>query len=239
MTRPTTMATYVRRDEPAGAELPFLVWRFARPMRVVSSAPVGGGLGTRSWILNAQVRAGYDRVDLHDHVATLARLAGVPDDLEGIGLLTAANVTAGFEASDGGVDVRSSVGINVAVWAAAPPEAATDAPFGAPRPPGTINIVAVLPVALGDAALVNLATTATEAKAQAMFDAGLAGTGTVTDAVAIACPTIDAAGSVEPFGGPRSRLGAPLARAVHTSVLAGIRHSEAVIGRDRDAGARR
>lgn len=219
----TTTAVHVRRED--GLDLAFVVWRFAAPMRVVSTATVGGGIGWRSWIINAQVRGGYDRVDLDDHVADLARLAALPDDLEGIGLLTAADVRAGFEASDSGIDVRASVGVRDPVWAAAPAETPS-------HTAGTINIVALLPVTFTDAALVNLATTATEAKTQAMFDAGLDGTGTITDAVAIVCASTGAGaddGSVERFGGPRSTFGAPLARAVHAAVLAGIRHSRSVL----------
>ena len=57
-----------------------------------------------------------------------------------------------------------------------------------------------------------------EAKAQAMFDLGLPGTGTATDATCLVCPT-DA--RLHRFGGPRSLWGARLARAVHAAVLRG------------------
>jgi adenosylcobinamide amidohydrolase len=82
---------------------------------------------------------------------------------------------------------------------------------------GTINLIVVLPVRLSDAALVNAVATATEAKAQALHDLGLDATGTATDAIAVACP---AHGAPEPFGGPRSRWGGCLARAVYAAVLA-------------------
>ena len=83
---------------------------------------------------------------------------------------------------------------------------------------GTINVVAVLPARLSDAALVNAIATATEAKAQALFELGVAGTGTATDAVCIATP---ADGRAETFGGPRSRWGSRLARAVRDAVRLG------------------
>ena len=45
----------------AVAGAPVLVWRLARPLLVVSSAPLGGGLGPRSWVVNATVGLDYDR----------------------------------------------------------------------------------------------------------------------------------------------------------------------------------
>jgi adenosylcobinamide amidohydrolase len=84
---------------------------------------------------------------------------------------------------------------------------------------GTINIMAVLPVAMTDAALVNAVMTMTEAKTQALVEAGVAGTGTASDAV---CVVVPAAGEEELFGGPRSVWGSRLARAVHAAVLQGV-----------------
>ena len=66
--------------------------------------------------------------------------------------------------------------------------------------------------------------TVTEAKAQALWEAGVAGTGTPSDAVAVLCPP---SGPAEAFGGPRSRYGSRLARAVHRAVLDGSRRAEA------------
>jgi adenosylcobinamide hydrolase len=83
---------------------------------------------------------------------------------------------------------------------------------------GTINVVAFIPEPLSDAALVNAVATVTEAKAQALLEQGIDGTGTPTDAVCVLTPTH---GPVERYGGPRSRLGAHLARAVHAAVTAG------------------
>ncbi|WP_256967849.1 adenosylcobinamide amidohydrolase, partial [Streptomyces sp. CS057] len=93
---------------------------------------------------------------------------------------------------------------------------------GSPFRPGTVNIVVTLPVALSDAALVNAVATATEAKVQALLDAGLDCSGTPTDAVCVAAPEPGQDGG-EPFAGPRSTWGARIARAVHTAVLAGAR----------------
>jgi adenosylcobinamide amidohydrolase len=81
-------------------------------------------------------------------------------------------------------------------------------------------VIVVLPLPLSDAAFVNAVVTATEAKTQAVLDAGFAATGTATDAICIAAPL---GGKGEQFAGPRSPWGARLARAVHAAVLSGAR----------------
>ncbi len=144
-----------------------------------------------------------------------------------MGLLTAADVDAWQSATDGGARVDATVGVHVPTWAASPEGAADPThPPGvtASSTPGTINIVAFVPEPLADGALVNLVATVTEAKSQALLDAGIPGTGTATDAVCIVSPRPEPGGregELEPFGGPRSRWGARVARAVHASVSAG------------------
>jgi adenosylcobinamide amidohydrolase len=205
---------------PSGAAAPALVWRLGVPRRAVSSAPVGGGMGVVEWIINAQVDAGYERVDLDDHVAQLASALGCHGP--GVGMLTAAPVARHRRATDAGVIVDATVGITIPTWAATP--AGTDESLEAPRL-GTINIVVSVDRAMSDAALVNAVMTATEAKAQALFEHAVPGTGTATDAVCIVAPLADdgARGhEIERFGGPRSAVGAPLARAVHAAVSAGL-----------------
>ncbi|MFB7914547.1 adenosylcobinamide amidohydrolase [Streptomyces sp. NPDC056061] len=200
-----------RREE--GVDLHHLVWRLGPGWRVCSSAVLGGGIGPREWILNAQVPGGYPRLDPDRHLAEIAaaeRLTG-----PGVGLMTAADVTAYTAATDGGATATATCGLGVRGWAAAP-----GADTGEPPRPGTVNIVVTLPVALSDAALVNAVATATEAKVQALLDAGLDCSGTPTDAVCVAAPS-PGTGPGELFAGPRSRWGARLARAVHAAVLDG------------------
>ncbi|MEU0128090.1 adenosylcobinamide amidohydrolase [Streptomyces sp. NPDC006289] len=194
-----------------GVGLHHLVWRLGTGWRVCSSAVLGGGIGTRGWILNAQVPGGYPRLDPDRHLAEIAAAEGLTGP--GAGLMTAADVTAYTTADDGGVRATVTGGLGVRGWAAVPAEGSVG-----PLPPGTVNIVVTLPVALCDAALVNAVATATEAKVQALLDAGLDCSGTPTDAVCVAAPDPgDRPG--EPFAGPRSRWGARLARAVHGAVL--------------------
>lgn len=191
-----------------------LRWRFPTPRLVISSASVGGGIGPRDWVLNAQVPQDYARTDLGAHVGELAAALGCTGT--GIGMLTAAPVEKVRGATDGGVHCFATVGVRDPTWAAA------DAPSGATddgRRPGTINLVAFVPVPLTDDALVNAVATATEAKSQALFETRIAGTGTASDAVCVCCPTT---GDAARFAGPRSEWGARLARSVHRAVLAGL-----------------
>ncbi|WP_047175192.1 adenosylcobinamide amidohydrolase [Streptomyces sp. MNU77] len=234
-----------------GHHLHHLVWRLGPGVRVCSSAVLGGGIGPRAWILNAQVPGGYPRLDPDRHLAEIAAAEGLTGP--GAGLMTAADVAAYTTGHDGGVTATVTAGLGVRGWAAAPATATraphrpedAESPGALPRPedaevpgalarpedagapgspfrPGTVNIVVTLPVALSDAALVNAVATATEAKVQALLDAGLDCSGTPTDAVCVAAPEPGQDGG-EPFAGPRSTWGARIARAVHTAVLAGAR----------------
>lgn len=187
-----------------------LVWRLAEPLLSIASAPHGGGIGPRAWVVNAQVPSDYARVDVDEHLGEIATELGCAG--AGVGFLTAASVDAVAETHDRGVSVFATVGLRHPTWAAAPDGADAAAPIG------TINIVASVPTRLADAALVNAVMTVTEAKTQALLDAGIAGTGTASDAVCVLTP-LD--GRPEPFAGPRSDIGAALARAVYGAVTAG------------------
>jgi adenosylcobinamide hydrolase len=193
-----------------GGELAAFSWRPASPVRVASTSVVGGGIGTRSWFLNATVPAGYAGDDPATDLRAVAAALGLEGD--GVGMLTAKDVREVVLEEEDGVRVAATVGLGWPTWAAAPDEGAIGAVVG------TVNVLAVVPAALGDAALVNAVTTVTEAKVQALLEAGVDGTGTASDAVCVAA--VDG-GGVEPYGGPRSRWGAPLARAVHRAVLRG------------------
>lgn len=179
-------------------------------MLAISSAPLGGGIGHINWIMNVGVAPSYARTDPGEHLGELA--GGADLHGTGVGMLTAANVASWAWSDTEQLWVASTVGITAPTWAAA-----KDGHAGA-GPVGTINIAAVLPVRLSEAALVNAVMTATEAKSQALAESGVLGTGTATDALVIACPT---SGPAEQFAGPRSRWGARLARAVHATIKPG------------------
>lgn len=205
------MVTEPELVEPGGDHRGVLVWRFPSPPLALSSAAVGGGLTRPQWLLNVGVGHDYARTDLRVHATEIAaglRLAGA-----GTALLTAAPVDLVQRAEHDGVRVWATVGVSRPTWAA-------DAGAGfATWRPGTINTVVALPRRLELGALVHAVITATEAKTQALVEADVPGTGTASDAVVVLCPP---QGPAEPFGGPRSRWGQPLALAVHTAVRSGL-----------------
>ena len=189
-----------------------LVWRLGTPRLSASTASVGGGIGVRQWVLNAQVPHDYARRDVAVHVDEVVHALGLSGP--GVGMLTAADVAAGAHAEDAGVQVEATVGLERPLWAAAPAEAVVTA-----TAPGTVNVVAFLPVRHTEAALANILCTVTEAKVQALLEGGVPGTGTASDAVTVLCP---ASGPAESFGGPRSEYGSRVARAVHAALRAGM-----------------
>ena len=214
----------IRLRSEGGLELAARVWYLRDPMLAISSAPLGGGLGLRQWVLNVQVAHAYDGAEPGSHLEALAAEAGAQG--LGVGMMTAVDVRVASTVQGEGIAVDATVGvIGAALWAAAPgPSSRLPGAAVAPAPgtikPGTINIVVALPERLSDAALVNAIGTATEAKTQALWDAGVDGTGTATDALCVLCP-ID--GHAHAYGGPRSLWGGRLARVVYRAVRAGCR----------------
>ncbi|MFH9043758.1 adenosylcobinamide amidohydrolase [Streptomyces sp. NPDC017966] len=198
-----------------GERLHALLWTAGPGRRMISSAVLGGGIGERTWILNAQVSHGYRRTDPDRHLADLAAAAGARGP--GVGLMTAADVSAFTRAADAGVEACVTAGVDVRGWAARPGEGTSGL-----QGPGTVNIVVAVPVPLSDAALVNAVTTATEAKVQAFLEAGLDCSGTPTDAVCVIAHTPGPDEEEYAFAGPRSLWGARLARAVHRAVFEAV-----------------
>jgi adenosylcobinamide hydrolase len=211
---------------------PVLVQSFPAGWRAVSTAIVGGGIGPLAWWLNAQVSRSYSHPDPVAHTVEIAAGLGLDTSTRGVAMLTAADPSRFTTACDEGVEVVATVGLGLPVPAAAADEVAW-VPATSAEPAhqvGTINLLVIVPVALSDAALVNAVVTATEAKTQALVEAGVPGTGTSSDAVCIVCPDLaqpfgadgsPAAPVPEAYGGPRSLWGARLARAVHVAVAAG------------------
>jgi adenosylcobinamide amidohydrolase len=209
------MHVEMRWHSQDGVRLPVALWCLGPGYRMISSGVAGGGIGPREWVLNAQVPAGYSRIDPAVHIAELAVGLGLTGD--GVGLLTAARVRDAVQCEDDGVHAAATVGLRVPTWAAAPPGTA-DGELVPVWRPGTINIIVSVPVPLSDAAYVNAVMTATEAKTQAVLEAGFRATGTASDAICIAAPAV---GQPEDFTGSRSLWGARIARAVHSAVHAG------------------
>jgi adenosylcobinamide hydrolase len=189
-----------------------LWWRFPEPCPAVSSASVGGGLLTVSWVLDVGVAHDYRRTDLADHAREVAGSLGLAGT--GAALFTAVPVDRVSEADERGVRAWSTVGVTRPTW----PADRDAQPWVGRRLPDTVNTVVVLPVALDASALVQAALAATEAKAQACVEAGVPGTGTASDAVVV----VGRPGPGETFGGVRSTWGSRVALAVHAAVAAGL-----------------
>ncbi|WP_229069566.1 adenosylcobinamide amidohydrolase [Actinoplanes sp. DH11] len=199
-----------RRED--GRDVPLLLWRFPTPLLTASSAVLGGGLGRREWLVNASVPMSYSRTDPEAHLAELAAQLGLTGP--GVGLMTGVDVADVVASRDDGIQVYATVGLGAPIPAADPDAVGFEHHASVPDI-GTVNIVVWVPQRLGDAALINAVATATEAKTQAIGELGLAATGTATDAVVVLCPST---GPIAAYGGPRSRWGAPMARAVHRAV---------------------
>lgn len=180
--------------------------------RCLSSAVLGGGLGSiRTW-LNLQVASGYDCADPEADLRAATRGLRGPV----VGMLTAAPVARFVAAEWGSVWVVATVGLRHPVAAAADVEGSSAA--------GTINLLAILEAPLSDTGLVNAVQTAVEAKAQALAAARVAAlnaegfaTGTATDSICVACPP----GGEVPYAGPATDHGGDLARAVYRAVVNG------------------
>lgn len=208
MTGPSTWAAPDPTLHPPGPDhRHVLCWRFPQRPLALSSASVGGGLSRPAWLVNIGVPQGYSRTDLAAHAAEVA--AGIGLDGPGVALFTAHDVRLHHRAEHEGVRVTATVGATRPTW----PADLTDTVKR--WTPGTINIIATLPVRLEDAALVQAAVTLTEAKCQALIDAGVPGTGTASDALAV---LVAPDGPAEPFAGVRSTWGHRLAIATHAAV---------------------
>lgn len=192
-----------------------LLVSFGGPRRVLSSAVLGGGIGTARGWLNATVPCDYERFDPDADLAERAVALGFDGPL--VGMLTAVDVARCEQRRRGVARAFATVGVGHALAAAG------TRPRAVPNV-GTINLLVLVDAPLSDAALVGAAQTAIEAKVQALAAAAVPAangdchaTGTATDAICIAALP---GGSV-PFAGPATAVGADVAYAVHAAVLAG------------------
>ncbi len=207
---------------------------FGGTRRCLSSAVLGGGLRAATHWLNLQVDHGYARLDPDVHLAEEALARGLdPGDV--IGMLTAADVAA--------VQTRRHGSGGRARHRRDQPAARR----GGRRPRrvarvGTINLLVVVDAPLSDAALAGAIQTATEAKAQALADAGVTAanhdgpaTGTATDSICIAALP----GATEPFAGPVTPWERRSRRRFTPAVLAGARARRGRAAADGGSGPMR
>lgn len=197
-----------------------VVIRARTPLRVVSSAVVGGGFGTARSIVNLHVPKNFPCDNPEGELAVFARRRGLPPPY--VGLLTSAWTEKAEHAIEAANGIRAlaivTVGLGNPVAAGRSPVAAWQS--------STINTILVLDAAPSPAALVNAIVTTTEAKTLALAEAGIrcpegslaSGTGTDTIVVAATDRGISCR-----FGGPVSELGWVVARAAKSALNAGIR----------------
>jgi adenosylcobinamide hydrolase len=210
-------------------------------MRVLSSAPCGGGLQATRYILNHQVAAnplvngagpaarqtlGFNG----GHPSrTLRRIAfGVGIDEPCVGLMTAVPMTqlvVGREESDGlWVECFATVGVTNAVRAGEP----YTGDRAALQTPGTINLILITNGCFSHAAMVGAVQVVTESKTGVLRDHAVpswtgrpGATGTGTDAVVIACAR-RAAGRWLLYSGTHTEIGALIGRVVADCVTQGL-----------------
>lgn len=223
----------------------------AKPLLVLSSAVVGGGLGRARYIVNMHVRADYDCPRPEDDLAAFAQHRGVDEPF--VGLMTAAHTEYACHATatDAGLTVGAVVSVGLSNTTSAgilsplPVPGHTGAALHsdlatagmAPSPaPGTINAILLIDAAMTPAALVNAVITATEAKTLTLGEwnvrtaNGLPASGTSTDSVVLACT---GRGEEQRYAGPATTVGWLVARTVRQTITQICREKLA-----RDGGQR-
>lgn len=186
-----------------------------RPLSVLSSAVVGGGLCRARHVVNMHVAELYGASCPEDDLAAFAASCGINESF--VGLMTAAGTEHARLAveSEGGVTVAAVVSVGLSNTASAgvtPP---------APLLPGTINVILAIDAALTAAAMVNAVITATEAKTMTLVEwdvrtpDGAAASGTSTDSVVVACT---GRGDVLGYAGPATTVGWLIGRTVRAAI---------------------
>lgn len=202
------------------------------PLRTLSSALVGGGLGWTRHFCNFHVDRGYDcRTPVEDLCAWLA--ARELRAAESLAMMTAVRLRHLALAEGEGLLVAVTAGVGNAVDISAPRE-------GDPRPVGTINTLVFIDAHLSDGALVNACLSASEAKVRALQSldvrdphTGTPASGTSTDCLAIAATQ---RGAPTPYAGSGTRLGRALGRSVFSATRRALMLSRERESRDSDAG---
>ncbi len=189
--------------------------------RVLSSTLMGGGLVETDTIFILEVKMGYDNNNPQEDLDKVCDKYGLPRD--SVGFMTAADVARVLtvkrdELNGKRVIIIVTAGVTNAVYAGErlPQEIIDLLPK---HVAGTINTIAVLDTPIEAGGLAGAFITATEAKSAALMDMNVKGTGTTSDAVAIACPT----GPGDYYCGPATDVGMVMARTVREAVADSIR----------------
>ena len=165
----------------------YVAIRLPERMRTLSSTILNGGLGSTDSVLMLQVSLHYDHADPVEDMRSMVKKLDLPADT--VCFMTAAELDKAFcarEVEHNGSRALAllSAGISNAIRAGESSREGT-VPH---RQVGTINIMVITDRSLDDCGLVNAVMTVTEAKAAALQDHHIPGTGTTSDAVLVACP---------------------------------------------------
>ncbi|MFN0145078.1 MAG: adenosylcobinamide amidohydrolase [Dehalococcoidia bacterium] len=196
-----------------------LLVRSARPLRVVTTAPVGGDLRETPVFLSVPAPPGLSCFEPSGLLSAAAGRLGIVEPF--VGFVTAVKLTNATVVSRTAESLTVTVVATVGVTNAARPGEQLAASFV----PGTINLVVVVDGDLSPGALHEALTTAAEAKALAVLEggvrtaSGLPATGTSTDAYAIACT---GEGRRERYAGTVSLAGYLVGQAVREAVGRGL-----------------
>jgi adenosylcobinamide amidohydrolase len=197
---------------------PFLVAEFAAPQSMVSWSLTRPGFVTARKVVWLGVRD--DDLSLGvDPAALLETKMAAAGHADAVQLMTSRDVGRHHLATASSGTVTSTclatVGLSNATRVGMPPLPA--------KPAGTINLLAHVDRPLGEAALIEAVSIATQARTAAVMDAnwrprGTAVTGTGTDCIVIAAP---ARPRGEAFAGLHTDIGAAIGRAVYDAVSQG------------------
>lgn len=196
------------------------------PLYTLSSALLGGGIGYRRHLVNAQVGHGYVCFDPQEDLKRRVEELGI-DAAETAAMMTAADVGRVVEGFASGDQFRLHVFVTAGVGnAARAGHSSRQKKYPGYYTPGTINIIAVIDGRVSDAALVNAVQTVTEAKAAALqdlavpdvLDRTVTATGTTTDSVMVAATQEASYAGVHLYMGVATELGDALATTVYQSL---------------------
>ena len=209
---------------------PVAIVRLPGRHRVLSSTIMGGGFTETDTIFVLEVKMGYDNCRPEEDLEAVRTKYGLPAD--SVGFMTAADVKKVLTVKRDELNGKRVIAVVTA--------GVTNAVFAGERLPqevidllpkhvaGTINIIAILDAPLQDCGLAGGVITITEAKSASLRDTGIKGTGTTSDAVAIACPL----GNGDKYCGPATDAGMAMARTVREAVAESIRKWD---GNSKDA----
>jgi len=193
--------------------------RFPEEMKVLGSTLRNGGYIKTDCVLMMQVPLGYDGDDPEKELEEMVAELGLPENT--VCFMTAADIrkvitTAEAEFNGVRAIAIATSGVKNAVIAG---DLLPESVLAEINKQGTINIVVVVNTPLDPAGMANAIMTVTEAKAAALMDVGVRGTGTTSDAVAVVSPK----GNGTKFVGTATDAGIAVARSVRKAVAESTR----------------